>query len=291
MTFQPPKIFGHGGDALSAPENTETAYWAALGGGAHGLVIGVRLSADGVVVCSDHDDFSPTCGDDRKVRDLDWRSISGLDAGSVFRSTVLDDDNQPTGARGDDTPWLGNLPSKRAVRVQALRNVLGAFGRRCQVMVMIPDGQPDLIAAVLSELGRSALLSRVILLGDADVCATARDHEPQCRTILVGNSDEPPADQLRTAEAIGAEGLCLEWTIACPADGGSVRIEPELANSLASGDPGLLLWSNTMRFAVSSPYFAALRGVPNVLGVIARGVLPTVEMATPSGLLVNSNSR
>lgn len=286
MTFQPLEIFGHGGDALSAPENTETAYWAALGGGASGLLIGVRLSADGVVVCSDHDDFGPTCGDNRKVRDLDWRAISGLDAGSVFRSTVLDDDNQPIGARGNDTPWLGNLPSKRAIRVQALRDVLGAFARRCQVMVTIPDGQPDLIAAVLSELRRSGLLTRVILLGGVDVCTTALDQEPQCRTILVGNTDEPPADQLQTAEAIGADGLCLEWTVACPADGGNVRIDPDLANLLTSGGPGLLLWSNTMHFAVPPPFFGALQGVRNVLGVAARGVLPTVEMATPSGLIV-----
>lgn len=56
-------VYALGGDALTAPEHTETSFLAALGGGAGGIVSGVRLSRDGVAGCTNHDTFEQTCGD------------------------------------------------------------------------------------------------------------------------------------------------------------------------------------------------------------------------------------
>lgn len=280
-------VFGLGGDALTTPENTIEAYWMALGGGAAGLAVGVRLSRDGVVVCSEHDDFGPTCDDERAVAELDWRDIRRLDAGSTFCSTVLGADRQPTGERGGDRPWLGNLPSKRAVRVARLSDVLRLFGRRAAIIVGLPDGDRPLAEATVAELRRFGLLGRILLAGSRETCTALSDMDRGARCVLVGDVDAAPADQVAVARALGAAALWLDWDAACPADAGRVAFDADLAAALDGSHMQLLLGSDRMPFAASPAHFAALDGIALKFGIVARGVLPTVDELTPASLVAD----
>jgi hypothetical protein len=53
-------IWALGGESLTAPENTIPAYWAALGSNADGLAIDVRLTGDGIPVCTFTDSLNDT---------------------------------------------------------------------------------------------------------------------------------------------------------------------------------------------------------------------------------------
>lgn len=280
-------IFGFGGDALTTPENTIEAYWTALGGGATGIAVEVRLSRDGVVVCSEHDDFSQTCDDYRGVTEIDWNDIRRLDAGFTFRSTVLGADHQPTGERGADRPWLGNMPSKRAVRVTRLSEVLRVFGRRVPIIIRLPDSNLPLVKATVVELRRFGLLGRIQLAGSRETCVELSDMVRGVRCILVGDARAAPVDQVPVAEALGAEALWLDWDVACPAVSGGVVFDPGLAAALDGSYMGLLLGSDRMPFAASPAHFAAIDGISVKFGIVARGVLPTVESLTPVSLVAS----
>lgn len=286
MQHPPVSVFGLGGDALAAPENTIVAYWAALGGGATGFATGVRLSKDDVVVCSNHDDFGPTCGDARKVAELDWGEIVGLDAGSTFRSTVLNSDHQPTGEAGTDRPWLGNLPKKRALHVPRLSEVLKLFARRCDIIIVLSEDNARLAEKTLAELQHFGVLNRVLLACPLKLCESLANEAPSARRILIADPDKAPAEQLALAKDLGAEALHLDWDSACPSGTAGVFFQPDLKAALETSDLQLFLGSDAMPFAATPMHFAAIAGIKGIAGIVARGVLPTVDAVTPASLIV-----
>ncbi len=289
MQQRPIPIFGLGGDALTAPENSSTAYWAALGGGAAGFVTGVRLSKDGVIICSNHDDFEATCGDERKVLDLDWRDIRKLDVGFTFRSTPLDSNNQPVGTHGKDKPWLGNLPKKRAIRIPLLSDMLILFARRCSIILLLPDHDTDVLDATLAELQKLGVVNRVLLAGSRETCEALISKDRSCRCIVLGNANEPAKDQLDKAESLGAEGLHLDWDKACLSGTTGLLFDPELDEALQNSSAQLYLGSDIMPFSATPAHYAAILGVDGIAGIIARGVLPSVESVSPPALIATDN--
>lgn len=285
MCDTPISVYGYGGDALTAPEHTLVAFWAALGGGADGIVTGVRRSREGVVVCSNHDDFGPTCGDNRKVTDLNWRDIRSLDAGFTFRSTVLNAENQPTGKLGQDRPWRENLPSKRAVRVPRLSEVLILFARRCRMMVLLPEGDSELADATLAELRRYGVLNRVLLAGSKETCKHLATKASKARRVLLGKSSDAPINQLALADELGAEALYLDWDAACPSSSDGLVFNPDLRNGMAASSVQLFLGSENMPYAPTPAHSKAIRGLHGIAGIIARGVLQAVAASTPPALI------
>ena len=282
-------VFGLGGDSLSTPENSIVSYYSALAGGAGGLVVGVRQTKDAVVVCSNHDDFNAVCGDERKVADLNWNEIGRLDAGFTYRSTVLDADNQPTGEKGSDTPWLGSFPTKRALRVQRLSDVLIQFARRCELVLLLPDDNINLLDVTLSELHKFGVENRVLLAGSYAVCQYLLASKPNTRLILVDNTVGSATEQLDLAERLGTLGLYLDWDIACRSETAGIFFEPELRDALEASSVCLYLGSDTMHYAVTPAHFKALSGITGVAGIFARGVLPTVSAITPPALIVSDD--
>ena len=76
-----PFLIAHRGYSSIAPENTLAAFEAAIEAGAEVLECDVQLSADGVVVVM-HDPTVDRTTDGRgAVRDLEWDTLRGLDAG------------------------------------------------------------------------------------------------------------------------------------------------------------------------------------------------------------------
>jgi glycerophosphoryl diester phosphodiesterase len=84
------KVIGHRGAAGHAPENTFAAFDAGLAMGVDGVETDVRATRDGVLVLV-HDATVDRTTDGRgAVADLDWETLSGLDAGARFRDGVHD---------------------------------------------------------------------------------------------------------------------------------------------------------------------------------------------------------
>jgi len=282
-------VYALGGDALTAPEHTETSFLAALGAGAGGIVSGVRLSKDGVAVCTNHDTFEQTCGDKRAVREMTWNEISKLDAGFAFRSMPLDSDNQPTGDPGKDNPWQGNLPKKSAIRVLRLGQLLISFARRCTVILLIPPGELDLVDAAVGELKKYGVLNRVKLLGAEPLCRYVAGRYPCSQYVLIGAPGQNPSEQLKIAEELNAKNLCLDWDDACHNRDGIIEFDSELKETLAKSNVRLILESREMPFAPKRAYFKAIQSIDEVEGIMAAGTLPTVEGLTPSALIAQDD--
>jgi len=282
-------VYGLGGDALMAPDHTEIAFWAALAGGAEGLVSGVRLSKDGVVVCSGRDQLTCAKGESKAIRDMSWAEIENVDAGLTFRSSVLDKDNQPIKTVGTDTPWEGNLPKKKALRVLNLERVLLLFARRCTVTIFFPSGETNLIDATIALLLKYGVLNRVLLFGDQAACEYLKKKYPDAPYVLIGPKGTDPCGQLSLAELIHASCLCLDWDDACHVVEGKVLFDEPLQSKLSKSDIRLILRSESMFFAPKPDYIHAIKGIKGINGIIAKGVLPVIQSLTPPALIVEDD--
>ena len=80
-----PFLIAHRGASLRAAENTLAAFELALAAGAQVLECDVQLSRDGVAVVMHDAKVDRTTDGRGAVRDLDWQSIRGLDAGYAKR--------------------------------------------------------------------------------------------------------------------------------------------------------------------------------------------------------------
>lgn len=282
-------VFALGGDALTSPEHTETSFWAAIGGGADGIVTGVRMSKDGVVICSNHDTFEKCCGDKRAVRDMNWTEISKLDAGFTFRSTVLDIDNQPTGKQGLDKPWEGNLPKKAAIHILSLEQALILFARRFPMIILLPPDQNDLIDATVEELKKMGVFNRVRICGNKTTCTYLSNKYPESHYILFGSPGHAPSEQLKLAEELSAKSLYLDWNQACHNIDEKIEFDTTLKKELQNSNVCLLLGSTSMPYAPKPSYIKAIQGIEGIEGIITQGVIPTIKQLTPPALIAQDD--
>jgi glycerophosphoryl diester phosphodiesterase len=79
-----PRVIGHRGAALYAPENTLAGFREAKARGAQWVEFDVRLSADGVVFVMHDDSLRRTTGLNRYSGRMTWREMASLDAGGWF---------------------------------------------------------------------------------------------------------------------------------------------------------------------------------------------------------------
>jgi hypothetical protein len=283
------RVYAYGGDALTAPDHTETAVWAALGGGASGVVMGVRLTKDGVAVCVPHDTLERICGDDRAVDSLTYEEIEALDAGAVFRSTVLNALNQPTGVSGEDVPWAGAVDKKRPLRVMSLSRLLTLFGRRCEVILRLPDGGREIAAAAVGMVKALGLSERVGLLAGPEICDYLRRDFSGLKLVYRAPVGGASLHELQAALERGAQALYLDWSSACERRGEEVVFDVRLERALETHSMPLFLGSDATPFAVEPAFLASLKGCGPGVGVVARGTLPTVEGLTPPALVMRDD--
>jgi glycerophosphoryl diester phosphodiesterase len=85
------KITGHRGSKVSAPENTLSALRQAIAEGADYAEIDVQTTADGVVVLFHDADLMRVAADNRRLRDINYRELKNIDAGSWFASEFSDE--------------------------------------------------------------------------------------------------------------------------------------------------------------------------------------------------------
>ncbi len=78
------EITGHRGSKLRAPENTLSALRQAIAEGADYAEIDVQTTADGVVVLLHDADLMRVASVNRRLRDINYHELSGIDVGSWF---------------------------------------------------------------------------------------------------------------------------------------------------------------------------------------------------------------
>ena len=284
------KLFGINGDGWSTPASTLNACWSALGAGANGLALTLFLTHDGAVVCAPSDDLRESCGKEIKVSSSTLAQVRALDAGFAFRSTELDEDGQPTGARGEDTPWRARpdkkpLKARKAVYFPELREVFELFGRRTEFILMLPDHgyalSDKLIDAALAVLKKFGLLDRATLCGDPQQLQSIRMKYPQARLL---------------ADMRGCE-LDFSLTAAAGVLLNVEQIDIAGLHSIVGGReseskkfPSLYLASTSMPYALSHGVLDKLRLLDGyIAGYLSHGVLPCAKALRPAALIFHED--
>jgi glycerophosphoryl diester phosphodiesterase len=114
------EILGHRGCRNDrTPENTRAAVEAGLRAGADGVEVDVRLTADGVAVCSHDADLLREAGLDRQIRDLRYAELGAVRVGGH--------------------------------RIPSLASVLSQVARRGRLVLDLkPDPEPHRLAAAVA---------------------------------------------------------------------------------------------------------------------------------------------
>lgn len=83
-------IIAHRGDSAGFPENTFTAFDAAIDHGFHHFETDCQLTKDGVCIILHDEQMGRTCRGQGAVAESLWQDISNLDAGSWFSAEHSD---------------------------------------------------------------------------------------------------------------------------------------------------------------------------------------------------------
>lgn len=275
-------IYAFGGDALTTPQDTKEAFWSALGAGAGGLALTVRLTEDGVPVCLTDADLAVTTGQALSISSTSTQTLSQLDAGACFRSTVLDENNEDTGKRGEDIPWLGKEAGYRNVVHPTLDETLKLFGRRCKILLILPDEMSDddmeKVMKVVKQLG---LDNRVAVAGNKGQLMTLGAQYPHLATLLI--TDAP--DETAAQETL-AKGYVLPFNSAF--EDGTTQFKASIEDAASKG-LAVLLQCSGRSVAPSPEYRQALNHHSPISGLVTPAALATVETLTPPALIVEDN--
>ncbi len=170
-------LWALGGDSISAPEDTIPAYWGALAEGAKGIITTVQLSKDNTIVCCQRKTLLETCNDPRSIADLNYDEIATLDAGSTFKSTLLDKEFQPE-SQGTDFPWIAKRKNQQLVH-PALEEVLLLFSKRTKLIITIDsaiESKIELLLKILEELlATYTPIASIVLAGDVNTIIKAQE--------------------------------------------------------------------------------------------------------------------
>ena len=154
-----PWVIAHRGHSAEAPENTASAFDAALQAPIDGIELDLQMSADGVPVIHHDSTVMKLGGGRRRVSALPWSALRALDAGG----------------------WKSER--FRGERLLSLAEFLDGWGRRTWLLLEIKARAADrdpawhrrLTERTIDEVRRRRLETSVLLLCfDEDVLATAR---------------------------------------------------------------------------------------------------------------------
>lgn len=182
---QKPLITAHRGFSGRFPENTLRAVKEALRIGVDGIEVDARTTRDGVVILM-HDETVDRTTDGRgRVRELTWREIRQLDAGS-WRGEEF---------RGEPVPRLEDVLSETA-------------GRTVLHVEVKERGEEEAVLKVIRECG--ALDWVVVTSFHPEVIRNVYYLEPRVgRSLIVG--------WLRAGEDV-KKGLPIHWALECGAN-------------------------------------------------------------------------
>ncbi len=286
------RIVGFNGDSWSTPASTLESCWAALGAGANGLLLSTYFTSDGHLVCTPSSSVKNADGEDISVSSLDLSELQSLDAGLHHRSTVLNDDGQPTGERGGDTPWMAleqeyPLKTRIGVSYQSLDYLLQHFARRTSVSLLLERSTFDngeVIDLLVDTLARGGLLRRVALVATATVLGEIRSRTPSAKLTLDATEDELSADVLSQAQSVSAGCIFVTYQ--------AMRELPgeQLTHLLEESGKAGIQWcvsSPNMPFAPTQDAVHFLESIEaHVESLVSHGVLPSINALDPGGVVL-----
>ena len=193
-------VWGWSGMGPRAPEDTLVSYWGALGEGAEGLAIPVRLTADHVPVCCPDATLARTTGDPREVATLTSEQLRTLDAGALFRAA----------GSGGPSPWRGNPRKRDWLHHPSLHEVLLQFAGRTRFLLRLHAAKAqaeDLARGVVAETERFGLGPLCLFAGDPAPLAVLRNLDRKTTITRV----QPPLAAVRgVAERLPPRRLLLD---------------------------------------------------------------------------------
>ncbi len=163
-----PWVIAHRGHSAEAPENTASAFDAALKAPIDGIETDVQMSADGVPVIHHDATVMKLGGGRRRVSALPWSELRTLDAGGRKSHRF------------------------RGERLLSLTELLDGWGGRTWLLLEIKARPGDrdpawhrlLTERTIDEVRRRTIESSVLLLCfDENVLAAARRYDPRIRTV------------------------------------------------------------------------------------------------------------
>lgn len=273
------------GDQLTTPADTFEAYWSAIGAGADGLALTVRLTADLIPICLAQVELSATTGDTRRIDEINASELAMLDAGCQFRSTELNADNRPTGKRGDDLPWLGAAAKQRNVTHSTLRDILRMFGRRCEILLLLPENMLVIhVSNVVDVITDTGLSHRVTVAGSAEQLKNVP--APIARALLTID----PLASITIAHELEARTVIAPFMSAF--DSGT-NLAPallsELMAAIDAANLALMLSLDANQPAPPPAYKDALWVSSPITALLAPAVLATAEVITSPALMIHDD--
>lgn len=277
-------VYGLHGESHTAPMDTIVSYWTALGEGADGIAAGLQMTGDGSLVCCPSDLLTGIDGVSYRVSCITTKDLRDFDAGAPFRSTVLDQENQPTGETGKDTPWAGNPEAKDKPHLYYpyFNEILQLFGRRTKMMFIIRDEvsnqHSEVIAqSALDKLRTFGLEQRVTIVALDHVCSYIHQQSPLTATALMADPSKSMAQNLE--DTLQAEASYLYTDIEALDEGIFANMSENVK---------LLLTSKTMPYAPTPAAYSKALEHKNVNALVMRSVDRTRKLGeTPAEVLVD----
>ena len=181
----PPWVIAHRGHSAEAPENTASAFDAALQSSIDGIELDVQMSADGVPVIHHDATVVKLGGGRRRVSALPWSALRALDAGG-WKSRRF---------RGEHLLSLPELLDGWGGRTSLFLEIKARPGDRD------PTWHRSLTERTIDEVRRRKLEASVLLLSfDEGVLAAARRYDPRIRTVR--NLERLPIRQSRMRDLL-----------------------------------------------------------------------------------------
>jgi glycerophosphoryl diester phosphodiesterase len=191
----PPWIVAHRGGRLDAPENTRAAFDAALRYPVDGLELDIQMTRDGVAVLYHDGNLQKICGDRRRIADLDYKTIAGMDWGGWFAGSFAGE------------------------RILTLPETLERYSRRTRLMIEIKsflrdrrrgrslDVTREVLRTIEEVLPPPQRKNIFILSFDREVLDFAHDLQPDWRYVWNPPANEPASPSSRFPDYLHA--LCL----------------------------------------------------------------------------------
>ena len=176
-----PMVIGHRGASGCAPENTFAAFDRALELGCAEFEFDVRQCKDGAAVVIHDATVDRTTGAQGVVAESTLAELQALDAGS----------------------WYG--PAFAGQRIPSLAGLFERYAGRAKLWVELKE--PNLEGALISLVERHGLQGRTAALAFDQAVVQTLAAQGAGRLHLGWLTEHPPADAVKQAVALGAQGI------------------------------------------------------------------------------------
>jgi glycerophosphoryl diester phosphodiesterase len=189
----------HRGASGTFPENTLSAFRAAIDAGADMCELDVQLTRDGSVVVIHDDTVDRTTDGKGKVAELTLEEIKRLDAGAKFKG----------GARNlTPNPFPSGKGDRSVERVPTLDEVFDVFGGKCGLNIELKAGGLEAQVAHIMQ-ARNAMSDSIVSSFDWEYLKKIQQLHFNIRVGLL--AEEKPIDLMMSAVAMRAHAINPRW--------------------------------------------------------------------------------